>query len=206
MDDDFGPALFLALRDAFKNLKQRELDRLTRGEAIGAIQLNTKGIAVFMRMPSQSNDDFRNHPEIFNAEVVLTKEVKELFDFAQDGVAAFDRLRAEIVDLKAQLIESHADFTSAMDLASAVMRDSGTDFLAEAIENGDEQVVRLVHTARERILADRVSTLNEHIAELEQSAASHLEELHRINDTVRQLADQKGKLEQGNSNGDTRAA
>jgi hypothetical protein len=203
MDDDFGPDLFVALHAAFKNLQQRDIDRLARGEAIGALQLNERGIAVFNRMPQQSNDAFRNHPEISNAEVVLVREVKELVDFTLQVVA---EAHVTTTDLKAQVIETQSNYDCLLDFAAAVTRDCFPQFLDEALSDGDTQIARLLKIVGERIVADKVTNLNDRIVELEELAASRLSAFNKIVDKLDALMTRMTKLEQGNGNGDREAS
>jgi hypothetical protein len=200
----------IAREDRYKKLKRA----LSLGEIVGCIFHRGEGYCyVSLRCPDSTQKQYRDTGDLDYAHGLITKPMKGLVDLIDRFDVELAYKEAEIADLKAQVIEEHSNFDNLLDFTSAVARDSGVDFVAEAIEIGDEQVVRLVHSVRERIWQDRVHTLNERIAELEarlvEARAGHLETLRQMGDVADKLVvlyDRMDTLEQGNNDGEPRTA
>jgi hypothetical protein len=137
--DNIGPTLFKLLRDTFKNLSPLQAEQIERGEAIGAFQFRERGYALLLRDLDQSNDDFRNHPEIANAEIILIDDVKDLIDFAQDCAETADEM---------------------MDIVLTVTNDKTSEPQLARIAN-------LIQLSELRFLVDRLEQLDHRMSEIE---------------------------------------
>jgi hypothetical protein len=101
---DRTPPLFRLLRDAFARLNPDQQARLRRDEAIATVVKKTNGDFVLSwRHERCSDDSFRSLPCATFADVLLTKDVYDLVQYAADSHGA----ETNAIDMMSAMTERH---------------------------------------------------------------------------------------------------